>query len=124
MTTELPTVHPRDYQAAIVQALRSGDYTQIRGQYAKPDKKGRKCRCAVGVMIDICLGDEGWATKHDNGRTTIYLANGLETLHTVRAMTGLITGTISSDNDMAKLSFDEIATRIEEGRYANNYMQD
>ena len=42
-------------QRAVLEALRSGEYVQISEDLAVPDRDGKPCRCAEGVLIDVAL---------------------------------------------------------------------
>jgi hypothetical protein len=79
------TVHASDFLEAVIVALESGEFRQIRGQVREPDTTGR---CAWGVAVEIGgragldstavsarLGRAWWEAGRALGNGTIPAAN-------------------------------------------------
>jgi hypothetical protein len=111
-----------------VQALRSGEFKQDNGRLAKIDAQGNKSYCCLGVACEVAVRDGLLLDVVEKEGiceccTPKYLTFDGEPNHlppSVQAWLGLPrpnprVGILSATelNDMTKMSFDEIADRIE-----------
>jgi hypothetical protein len=100
---------------AWIHELRHGGHRQTTVNLI--DSNG--CMCAIGVAGMLMLGSDGLrevvnACRYGDPYTQ---ATGQEIYDTVRAA-GIDVGAVWQDNDLRRISFEQIADRLERGIYA------
>ena len=101
-----------------LEKLRSGEYAQSRGQLKRVRQNGDCSFCALGVLCDI-YPEGAWSNRaggigyYEVGEQT----NGHGLIPEIEIFTGLdndLFENVITWNDRDKLSFEEIADRVEE----------
>ena len=104
---------PSDLFAMWVDALRSGNYLQCHGDYALIEEDGTIHLCALGVFMDVA--NRAGFGPFDPFDVTDSTLDGVSELIESRWPSSVIADVIDW-NDILDLTFDQIATSLEELR--------
>ena len=102
---------PSDLFVMWVDALRSGNYLKCQGDYACYEDDGRIHHCALGVLMDVA--NRAGFGPFDPFAATDYTLDGLTEVIDSR-WPKLVISDVIDWNDILDLTFDQIATELEE----------